>query len=58
MKYATTKDLPEKVLSRQAFYDTAGTTANNTVDKLFFITILAHSYNILSDDLSFNSSMW
>lgn len=57
-KYANTQHRPEKVFSRQAFYETAGTTANNSIDRLTFVTILAHSYNILSDDLSFNSSIW
>lgn len=58
MKYDTTENQPRTISSRQAFYDTAGETSNNVLDKMFFVHILAHSYNILSDSLSFNSSIW
>jgi hypothetical protein len=58
IKYANTQSRPEKVFSRQAFYETAGDSVNNSLDRITFITLLGHSYNILSDSLSFNSSIW
>lgn len=58
IKYVNIQERPEKVLSWKAFYDTAGDTVNKPLDRTFFLTLLAHSYNMLSDSLSFNSGIF